>query len=204
MFYEPRLGNHGLPHDPMLACIAPRPIGWISTLSRDGVPNLAPFSFFNGVQDRPPVVMFVNNGPHRDGLVKDSAINAEETGEFVVNLATWDLRDQVVTTAAHVPRGTDEFALAGLETAPSRLVKPPRVAASPIHLECVFRLAISLPRREAEWSNRMVFGEVVGVHINETVLTNGMVDTAKTQPLVRLGYLDYAAVRDVFQMRRPD
>ena len=125
-----------LPHNPFKACVVPRPIGWISTLDAAGVPNLAPFSFFNAVSERPPMVMYCANGEHIEGGEKDSTRNARETGEFVANLATWDLREAVNLSSKRVARTIDEFALTGLETVASTLVRPPRVAATPIALEC--------------------------------------------------------------------
>ena len=202
MFYEPRLG-HGLPHDPFKACVAPRPIGWISTLSRDGVVNLAPFSYFNAVLDYPPTVMFSASGPHRDGGIKDTARNAEESGEFVYNIATWDLREEMNRTSASVSRHVDEFDLAGVEKSPSRLVRPPRVAASPIQLECRTIQVLNLPISRPGIENRVVFGEVVGVHIDERVLIDGQVDLTLVRPIARCGYNDYAMVESLFSLKRP-
>jgi flavin reductase (DIM6/NTAB) family NADH-FMN oxidoreductase RutF len=202
MFYEPRHG-HGLPHDPFKACVAPRPIGWISTLSAGGVPNLAPFSYFNAVLDFPPTVMFSASGPHKEGGVKDSALNAEATGEFVYNVATWALREAMNQSSAAVPREVDEFELAGLAKAPSRLVKPWRVAASPVQLECKTVRVLSLPTSKPGVENRVVFGEVVGVHIDESVLVDGHLDLTRVQPIARCGYQDYAVVESLFPMPRP-
>ena len=197
MFYEPKTG-HPLPHNPFKACVAPRPIGWISTLSRDGVVNLAPFSFFNALHDDPPIVLFSATGKHIEGSLKDTAINARETGEFVYNMATWDLREQMNLTSASVARNVDEFELAGLEKAPSRIVKPPRVAASPVHLECR-----TIRTLELSPLNTVVFGEVVGVHIDERILTEGRIDLSKAMPIARLGYMEYSVVREIFEMNRP-
>ena len=130
MFYEPGKTDHGLPYDPFKSCVVPRPIGWISTLSRDGVANLAPFSQFQNLTFDPPYVMFAAN-LSTEGYAKDSARNAEETGEFVWNMATYELRNAVNESAQEVPSGVDEFELAGVQKAESTLVKPPRVAASP-------------------------------------------------------------------------
>ena len=202
MFYEPRLG-HGLPHDPFKACVAPRPIGWISTVSRAGHVNLAPFSYFNAVLDFPPTVMFSASGPHPDGGLKDTAQNAEETGEFVYNVATWDLREAMNLTSAALGREVDEFELAKLEKVPSRLVRPPRILASPIHLECRTIQVLALPTSRPEIQNRVVFGEVVGVHIDERVLVDGQVDLTLVRPIARCGYNDYAVVDSIFSIRRP-
>ena len=202
MFYEPRHG-HGLPHDPFKACVAPRPIGWISTLSASGVANLAPFSYFNAVLDFPPTVMFSASGPHREGPLKDTARNAIETGEFVYNIATWDLREKMNVSSSAVGRDVDEFELAGLEKAPSLLVKPPRVAASPIQLECRTVHTLSLPCSRVGMENRVVFGEVVGVHIDEAVLVAGQIDLTLVRPIARCGYQDFALVEALFSMPRP-
>jgi flavin reductase (DIM6/NTAB) family NADH-FMN oxidoreductase RutF len=202
MFIEPGKG-HGLPHDPWLACVVPRPIGWISTLSPDGVANLAPFSFFQALQGQPPTVMFSCNGPHAQGGVKDSATNAIETGEFVVNLATWELREAVNLSSSHVARDVDEFELAGLEKAPCVLVSPPRVAASPIHLECRTIQHLNLPT-SAPVKNTLVIGVAVGIHIRDDVLSDGRVDVEKLRPIARLGYMEYAVVEKAFTMTRPD
>lgn len=203
MFYEPRNG-HGLPHNPLISCVIPRPIGWISTLDRDGCVNLAPYSLFNLVRYEPPVVMFCANGPHRDGGEKDNAFNARETGEFVFNMATWELRDEVNQSSAMVGRGVDEMQMVGLETAPSRLVKPPRVARSPIQFECRTSLTVELPRGPGDPRNTVVFGDVVGIHIADWALTDGIIDVQRIRPLARLGYLDFTSVTEVFAMPRPE
>jgi flavin reductase (DIM6/NTAB) family NADH-FMN oxidoreductase RutF len=203
VFFEPRQG-HGLPHDPWLACVVPRPIGWISTLSTSGVPNLAPFSFFQALQSQPPMVMFSCNGRHADGGVKDSPANAIETGEFVVNMATWELCEAVNLSSSHVAREVDEFELAGLEKAPSQLVRASRVAASPIQLECRTLQHLNLPTHAPGVTNTLVIGEVVGIHIRDEVLSDGLVDVEKIRPLARLGYTQYAVVERVFSMLRPD
>ena len=144
MFYEPKDG-HGLPRNPFHACVVPRPIGWISTLTEEGVANLAPFSHSNLVSVEPPMVMFSCSGRHKDGDIKDSALNAEQTGEFVFNMATWDNREAMNLSSGHVGRDSDEFELAGLTKAPSVLVKPFRVAEAPINLECRTWKVIELP-----------------------------------------------------------
>ncbi len=162
MDYEPKLRNHGLPHDPFKALVVPRPIGWISTVSPDGVVNLAPYSFFNAVCDRPPMVMFAPSGP------KDSQANAEATGEFVASLATWDLREPMNTTSASVGPEVSEPELAGLAMAPSRLVKPPRVAAAAAALECRWVKSVPMTTAAGETvPGAIVIGEVVSIHIDE-------------------------------------
>jgi len=201
MFYETK-NPHGLPHDPFKSCIVPRPIGWVSSLDGDGVVNLAPFSFFNGVASEPPMVIIGTNGRRRPG-VKDTLANCEETREFVVNIATWELREAMNRTSAPVARDVDEMALAGLEPEPSVLVKPPRVKASPVHLECRYLQTVNLPSTNPEVHNAIVVGQVLGIHIAEEILTDGMVDMTKFHPIARLGYMDYAAVGKVFTMHRP-
>ncbi|MBH97309.1 MAG: flavin reductase [Rhodospirillaceae bacterium] len=203
MFYEPKNG-HGLARDPIKACVVPRPIGWISTISIDGIHNLAPFSYSNLVGSEPPMFMFSANGAHLDGGVKDSALNARETGEFVYNLATWETRDEMNSTSLHVNRGMDEFDLSGLTKVDSIIVTPPRVAESPISFECKTWKLIDLPAATTGAHNVMVIGEVVGVHITDDALKEkGYVDVTLLRPLARLGYLDYSVVDDVFTMARP-
>ena len=197
MFYEVAAG-HGLPHDPFKAIVAPRPIGWISSISKDGAINLAPYSFFNAVASNPPMVMFSSDG------VKDSVRNIAETGEFVANLATYDLVQPMSQTSAPLPRDVDEFEFAGLEKAPSRLVRPPRVAASPAALECKVVETIN-PRTLAgpRSDNHMIIGEVVAVHIDDAYLVDGYFDMRKARTIARCGYLDYAVADTLFALARP-
>ncbi|WP_234049983.1 MULTISPECIES: flavin reductase family protein [unclassified Xanthobacter] len=198
MFYEPARNDHGLPHSPLKAIISPRPIGWISSLSASGTANLAPYSFFNMVSEQPAMVMFSSVGR------KDSVANIEATGEFVCNLATLDLIDAVNATSAPLPPGESEFTAFAIATAPSRLVKPPRVAASPCALECVYVETIRPRGRDGvETNNYMVMGEIIGVHIADEAITNGRVDTAQLQVLARCGYLDYAPVDRLLPRPRP-
>ena len=203
MFYEPKDG-HGLPHNPFKSLIVPRPIGWISTVSADGIANLAPFSFFNGVSDTPPAVMFAANGRINQGRLKDTLTNVEATGEFVVNLATEALSDEMNATSASVDPEVDEFALAGLTGTPSRIVKPPRVAQSPAQLECRYLQTVDLASSDPDIRNAVVLGEVIGIHIADEALTaEGRVDTALMRPLARLGYMEYTVVEKVFSLDRP-
>lgn len=199
MFYEPIKRNHGLPHDPFKAIVAPRPIGWISSVDKAGNVNLAPYSFFNGVATFPPMVMFASDG------FKDSVQNISETMEFVCNLATWDLRDAMNKTSESVPHEVNEFELAGLTPAASKLVKPPRVAEAPCALECKATQIVQM--RGADGSprdNYVTFGEVVGIHIDEKYIENGILNAAALKPIARLGYRDYSVVTELFQMTRPD
>lgn len=202
MFYDPSKG-HDLAHNPLNALIVPRPIGWISTLDPQGQANLAPYSFFNCVAYTPPQVMFAATSNHSHGGYKDSIRNAQETGEFVVTLATWDLREQMNASAVPAPSNVDEFEYAGLTKAPSQCVQPPRVAESPVHFECVYTQTVNLPSDNADGSNTVVFGQIVGVHIADFAIVNGNVDTLKLQPIGRLGGLDYVQVNNHFSMERP-
>jgi flavin reductase (DIM6/NTAB) family NADH-FMN oxidoreductase RutF len=201
MFYEPDKDNHGLPYNPYKSIVVPRPIGWISTVSRDGIANLAPFSQFNNLSYDPPFVMFSGNSKPETGHRKDSVRNATETGEFVANMATWELREEVNITSQFVDAGIEEAALAGLEMVPSRLVKPLRVARSPVHLECKFHCVVALPGAEFDQVHHVVIGRVVGVHISDEFITaDGKLDILRIRPLARLGYHDYTSVESVFTM----
>lgn len=203
MFYRCDANDHGLPHNPFKACIVPRPIGWISTVDTAGVANLSPFSFFNAVNERPPMVMYCPNGYHLEGGEKDSVKNARETGEFVVNLASYELRDAMNASAASVPRSVDEFDLAGVTKEPSTLVRPPRVREAPVHLECAVTDILELPSSDPGWIGRMVLGRVLGIHIRDDLLVDGILRAELLRPLSRLGYKDYAVVDSVFQLDRP-
>jgi flavin reductase (DIM6/NTAB) family NADH-FMN oxidoreductase RutF len=198
MFYDARKGDHGLPHDPFKAIVAPRPIGWITSMNARGEINLAPYSYFNGVLSRPPLVMFSSEGR------KDSLAFNEETKEFVCNLATWDLREQMNKTSAPFPRGVNEMQAAGLEPAPCTFVKPPRVKASPCAMEC--RWLQTLPLHDLDGrplEGFVVIGQVVGIHIEERFIRDGLLDTAAMRPIARCGYHNYAVVESQFQMVRP-
>jgi len=202
MFYRTDQ-HHGLPHDPLKSCIVPRPIGWLTTLDGEGRVNLAPFSFFNGIASDPPLVVAgVNGAPPPVGM-KDTLANCRATGEFVANIATWDLREAMNLTSADVPADVDEMALAGLTPAPSELVKPPRVAESPIHMECKVHQILDMPCTAPDSRNTLIIGQIVGIHIDDSVLTDGLIDMAKVRPVARLGYMDYTVVEKVFTMHRP-
>ncbi len=199
MFYRPGVDPHGLAHNPFKALVSPRPIGWISTVDAEGRANLAPYSFFNGVADTPPMVVYSNTGRKADGSGKDSLANIRETGEFVANIVPFALREAMNLTSGSYPPEVDEFALAGLTPEPSVVVRPPRVAEAPASLECRLWQVIDLPGK----ANHLVIGEVVGVHISDAVVVDGIVDVRLYQPVSRLGYRDYAAVTELFQMTRP-
>ena len=200
MFYRPGIEDHGLAHNPFKALVAPRPIGWIATLDAEGRANLAPYSFFNAIADTPPMVLYSNTGEKEGGAGrKDTLANIRATGEFVANIVPFALRDAMNATSGPYPPDTDEFVLAGLTPAPSRQVAPPRVAEAPAALECRVWRILDLPGK----ANHLVIAEVVGVHIDDAVIADGKVDVTRYQPVARLGYRDYAAVREVFQMTRP-
>jgi flavin reductase (DIM6/NTAB) family NADH-FMN oxidoreductase RutF len=211
MYYETenltreKLKALGLSFNPFKAIVAPRPIGWVTTVSRDGRVNLAPYSFFNAVSTDPPMVFYGANGTHgADGGEKDSLRNVRETGEFVCNVVTWELRTQMNDTSTPAPPGTDEMEVVGLAKLPSRMVKPPRVAASPAHLECKLHQCLELPADPRTGKkNVMVIGHVVAIHIDDAYVANGRFDTARAQPVSRLGYMDYAVVTEAFAMDRP-
>ncbi|TXL66209.1 flavin reductase family protein [Zeimonas arvi] len=203
MYYEPGVTPHGLPHDPFKSCVVPRPIGWISTVDGQGRHNLAPYSQFQNVSFDPPIVMFSANQDTR-GQRKDSVRNAEETGEFVWNMATYALREAVNVTAEELPPEVDEFERAGLAKLPSRRVRPARVAGSPIHFECVYLNTLRFPGTPPMGSVDVVFGRVVAIHIDDEVIDGqGMVDVLKIQPLARMGYFDYTFVDNRFRMVIP-
>ena len=203
MYYEPGVTPHGLPHDPFKSCVIPRPIGWISTIDREGRHNLAPFSQFQNVTFDPPIVMFSSN-QNSSGARKDSVRNAEETGEFVWNMATWAQREAVNISAEELPHGVDEFERAGLLKTPSRRVKPARVVGSPIQFECVYLNTLRFPGTPPMGAADVVFGRVVGVHIDDEALTaEGLVDVLKIKPIARMGYYDYTAIDNIFRMVIP-
>lgn len=198
MFYDPRTEDHGLPHNPWLALVVPRPIGWISTVSADGIPNLAPYSCFNAISGNPPHVMFSSDS------VKDSIANAEATGFFCCNLAIYELREQMNLSSAAYPPETDEFAASGLTATPGRNIPVPRVAESPVAIECKLAQVITLtPSSGLPCNNRIAIGEVVGIHIDERVLKDGIVDVETLKPLGRMGYREYTVPPRSFEMLRP-
>jgi flavin reductase (DIM6/NTAB) family NADH-FMN oxidoreductase RutF len=197
-FYEPASG-HGLPHDPFKAIVAPRPIGWISTRSRAGQANLAPYSFFNAFSSTPAIIGFSSEG------YKDSVRNAEETGEFAANFVSRALAEAMNQTSAPVDATVDEMTLAGLAAAPCRLIAAPRVAAAPAALECKTVQVIRLQSLDGKaLDSYLTLGQVVGVHIDPKYLTDGRFDIAAAQPIMRAGYrADYASFGEMFEMIRP-
>jgi flavin reductase (DIM6/NTAB) family NADH-FMN oxidoreductase RutF len=197
-FYEPSKG-HGLPHDPFKAIVAPRPIGWLSTVDPEGRVNLAPYSFYNAFCESPPIIGFSSGGR------KDSQRNVEATGEFVANLVTRKHAQAMNLTSAPFAHGVDEMQRAGLAPAPSRLVRPPRVADAPAALEC--KLLLVLPLRDLDGKptgSTLILGQVVGVHIDPAFLKDGLFDLVAAGTIARCGYRgDYAQVTSVFEMLRP-
>ena len=203
MFYEPLKESHGLKHDPFKSCVVPRPIGWISTVSDKGIHNLAPYSQFQNLTFNPPYVMFSANQNTRSNR-KDTVVNIEATGEFVHNMATYDLREAVNKSAQDVPPEEDEFEVAGVTKEPSRLIKPARVAESPVHFECRYYQTIRLPCNDQRSSVDIIIGRVIGIHIKEEYITSdGKLDILKIRPLARLGYHDYTSVEWIFEMDIP-
>ena len=203
MYYDPQKGDHGLAFNPFKSCVVPRPIGWISTRSKKRTDNLAPYSQFQNLTFDPPYVMIAAN-QNTHGTRKDTVVNIEETGEFVYNMATYDLREAVNRSAAEVPPDVDEFELAGLTKAPSLKVKPFRVAESPVQFECVYHQTLRLPGSGPIGTVDVVIGRVVLVHIRDDAITpDGKLDILKIRPLARLGYYDYTTVDSLFEMVIP-
>ncbi len=198
MHYDPN--NPSLPHNPLKAIIAPRPIGWISAMDRAGRVNLSPYSYFNAVAGDPDMVMFSSAGR------KDALAFVEEGGEFVCNLATYDLREAVNATSAPLARGESEFGFAGLTPAPSRVVRPPRVAESPAAVECKWLQTVPLvPLEGGEPESFMVIGQVVSIYVDDRFMEDGRVATGAMRPIMRAGYFDYFVVEpeNRFELHRP-
>jgi flavin reductase (DIM6/NTAB) family NADH-FMN oxidoreductase RutF len=199
MQYDPRTEPHSLKHNPATALVVPRPIGWITTVGTTGIVNLAPYSFFNIVASNPPFVIFSSSGR------KHSQTNAETCGEFVFNMATYELRHEMNLTSGAYEDGVSEPELARLEMVPSRYVKPPRVERSPIALECNYLKTIEMVGSTGKRStSSLVLGEVINVYIDDAVIVDGQIDVGRIRPLARLGYMDYSVVDSVFSMMRPD
>ena len=203
MFYDTEKNDHGLPFNPFKSCVVPRPIGWITSVDKMGNVNLAPYSYFNIVSDVPPMIMFSTTNSHHQGGAKDTLKNIEETKEFVVNMATWDLREEVNLTSADFDRDINEIEKAGLLMLPSTYVKVPRINGSPIHFECIYHQSIQLPVKDDKYINRLIIAKVIGVHIDDNIITDGKIDVTKFKPIARLGYMEYAVIDKVFSMERP-
>jgi len=200
MFYRPEDG-HNLPHNPFSALITPRPIGWISTRGKDGIANLAPYSFFNGIAYDPPQVMFASTSAKADqGDTKDSAANIRDTGVFCVNIVEYAARDVMNASSEALGKDVDEFAHAGVGAAECDTIDCPRVAGAPAALECKLTQIVELPGV----NNLLVLGQVTGIHIRDNCLKDGRFDVTSFQPLARLGYRDYLCVAELFELKRPD
>jgi flavin reductase (DIM6/NTAB) family NADH-FMN oxidoreductase RutF len=203
MHYDPRTDERPLPWDPFKSCTVPRPIGWLSTISTDGIANLAPYSQWQNLTFDPPLVMFAANG-YPDGRRKDTVINAEQTGWFVWNMATWDLRDAVNRSAQDFDADIDEFDHAGITKATCVDAPGPRVAESPCHFECRYLSTQQFAGNSNVGNVDVVFGEVVRIHIKENVVTDtGKLDIPAIKPIARMGYYDYAVIDSVFEMKIP-
>ena len=208
MFFIPGTHKeHGLPYSPLKAIVTPRPIGWISTIDKEGRPNLAPYSFFNAISELPPMVGFSASpvmDPDGAPREKDSLINVRETGEFVVNIVSAAQTKAMSDSSATLDHGVSEFDFAGLNPIASEKVKAPRVEGAPCHLECELWDILPLPEMPNGERNHWVMGKIIGIHIDESVLTeDGKVDVLKFNPVARLGYKDYSQVNDVFELERP-
>ncbi|OCX58129.1 flavin reductase [Thioclava sp. SK-1] len=198
MYYDPRTQDHGLPHNPWTALIAPRPIGWVSTRSATGVANLAPYSFFNAAATHPPFVM-LSSTPRKDSLT-----NIEQTGVFAINIVSADLAQAMSRSSAAVNAECDEFRLAGVQARACRSIDAPCVAQSPVVIECVLNRVVTLvPNSGLPCQTHITFGEVTGIEIADHVIRDGRVRTDLIQPVSRLGYLDYAITKDTFEILRP-
>lgn len=203
MDYDPRTGGHGLPFDPFKSCTVPRPIGWLSTIGADGIANLAPYSQWQNLTFDPPMVMFAANQTN-DGRRKDTVVNAETTGFFVWNMATWALREAVNKSAMSLPPEVDEFEVAGVAKAGCVMAPGPMVKESPVHFECRYLTTTRFRGDSAVGTVDVVFGEVVRIHIDEAaVAADGKLDILNLRPIARMGYYDYTVVDNIFEMRIP-
>ncbi len=203
MHYAPATEPCPLPFSPFKACTVPRPIGWISTVNRAGLANLAPYSQWQNLSFDPPMVMFAAN-PYADGRRKHSVLNAEDTGWFVWNMATYDLREAVNISAMEWPEGVDEFEKAGLNKAPCLDAPGPRVAESPAQFECKYLSTTRLRGNSNHGWADVVFGQVMQIHVKDEVIRpDGKLDIGAIKPLARMGYYDYTHVTETFEMRIP-
>ena len=204
MFFLPGTHkDHGLAYSPLKALVSPRPVGWISSQSADKIANLSPYSFFNAIAELPPMVMFISapdaREKNKDGQ-KDSLANILETGEFGVNIVAMAQAEQMVKTSRNVSSDTDEFDLAGLTKKTAEKISAPLVANAPAHLECKYYDHITLPDNGRGQHSVMVMGTIVGIHIDDSIIKDGLVDITIYQPVARLGYKDYSTIREVFEL----
>ena len=203
MKYMPDSEKCPLPFSPFMACTVPRPIGWLSSVSPDGMANLAPYSQWQNLTVNPPMVMFAAN-QYPDGRRKDTVINAEQTGWFVWNMATWELREAMNTSSIAVPYGQSEIELAGLATVKADLCDVPMIAQSPCHFECRYISTHRLPGHSATSAVDVVFAEVMKIHVkDEFIAADGKLDILKMRPIARMGYYDYTVIDNIFEMQRP-
>ena len=200
MFYEPKKGNP-FKIDPFKSLVFPRPIGWISSISINGVANLAPYSYFNAVADEPPQVMFCSNGSSTHSKYKDSLSNILSTKEFVVNFATLASKNQMNISSRDFKPDEDEFLLSNLEKKKSKLVIAPSVKDSPVNLECKLVRTIKLKSNSKKIST-MIIGEVIGIYINNKYIKNDRVDSVSMKYIARMGYSEYTSISSKFDLKR--
>ncbi len=200
MFYKPKKNPFSI--DPYKSLIFPRPIGWISSIDKKGIVNLAPYSYFNAIADDPPQIMFVAGASDKSSQKKDTLNNIMTTKEFVVNFATTATRKQMNISSKDIHKDDDEFVLAKLKKRKSRLVKVPSVADSPVNLECKFLKSIKLKSRLRKFST-MVMGEVIGIYIKDSFIVKGRVNSTAMRYVARMGYSEYTTVSSKFKMKRP-
>ena len=200
MFYQPKKNPFSI--DPYKSLIFPRPIGWISSIDKKGIVNLAPYSYFNAIADDPPQIMFVAGASDRSSQKKDTLTNIMATKEFVVNFATSATRNQMNLSSKDIHKDDDEFVLTKLKKRKSRLVKVPSVANSPVNLECKLLKSIKLKSSLRKFST-MVMGEVIGIYIKDSFIEKGRVNSAAMRYVARMGYSEYTTVSSKFKMKRP-
>ena len=200
MFYQPKKNPFSI--DPYKSLIFPRPIGWISSIDKKGIVNLAPYSYFNAIADDPPQIMFVAGASDRSSQKKDTLNNIMATKEFVVNFATSATRNQMNLSSKDIHKDDDEFVLTKLKKRKSRLVKVPSVANSPVNLECKLLKSIKLKSSSRKFST-MVMGEVIGIYIKDSFIVKGRVNSAAMRYVARMGYSEYTTVSSKFKMKRP-
>lgn len=201
MFFDTSSSQNKLQYNPFKACVVPRPIAWISSINESGIVNIGPYSYFNAVSDIPPVIMF-SSGYKKDNLLKDSIRNIEKTKEFVVNIVTEDLAQIMQDTSAELEYGISEADIFNIEMSSSNLVNPPRIKRSPINLECRYINTIDLEVDNKPISSKLIFGHVVGINIDDSIITDGKVDILKLKPVTRLGYNQYSVIDSFFTLQK--
>ena len=201
MFYQPKKNPFSI--DPYKSLIFPRPIGWISSIDKKGIVNLAPYSYFNAIADDPPQIMFVAGASDRSSQKKDTLTNIMATKEFVVNFATSATRNQMNLSSKDIHKDDDEFVLTKLKKRKSRLVKVPSVANSPVNLECKLLKSIKLKSSSRKFST-MVIGEVIGIYIKDSFIVKGRVNSVAMRYVARMGYSEYTTISSKFKLQRPE